>query len=87
MDTCSSPNGDGLNDEFGPVSSGNFENYKFEIYNRYGERVFISHKRSDKWDGRFNGVIADIGTYYYIVSGQCYDGGTINVNGDLTLIR
>ena len=82
-----SPNGDGLNDQFGPVSLGNPADYRMEIYNRYGEQIFISNNIKNKWDGNVGGRPADVGTYYYLITGACYDETPIKKKGDVTLIR
>lgn len=62
-----SPNGDGLNDVFG-VKTRCYEIYQFriEIYNRWGQRVYVSYSLDDAWDGRnLDGSAADQGVYFY----------------------
>ena len=60
------PNGDGVNENF--VVTGlprdNCENQyvSFEIYNRWGRKIYESDTRNFSWDG---GDVSD-GTYYYI---------------------
>lgn len=49
-----SPNGEGINDKFRVVYSGNFE-FEIFIFNRWGEKVFESDKLDFKWDGSVNG--------------------------------
>lgn len=86
--TAFSPNGDGLNDAFGIVTDGNPSDFKLEIFNRWGDRIFISIKPHVKWNGTYeNGKNADIGTYFYMVQGKCYDGSVFRKKGDVTLIR
>lgn len=87
MPNAFSPNGDGLNDGFGPETNGNPYEFSMYIYNRAGHRIFIGYKKEDKWDGTINGVPADVGGYYYQVSGVCVDGSIIHQKGDFTLIR
>ncbi len=82
-----SPNGDGLNDGFGPESSGNFFNYHLFIYNRWGEKIFQCFNAVDKWDGTQNGKPMETGTYFYQIRASCLEGSAINRKGDLTLIR
>lgn len=58
------PNGDGLNDIF-------FLDFPFEevvVYNRWGEKVFVTTKNGAHWDGRTN-ASAEVpcGTYYYVI--------------------
>jgi gliding motility-associated-like protein len=70
------PNGDGFNDEFIPkdISDGNFmqvianiEKLEFEVYNRWGVKMFESVNVIPRWDGKFNGEDTAAGTYYWIV--------------------
>ncbi|MBX9449097.1 MAG: gliding motility-associated C-terminal domain-containing protein [Taibaiella sp.] len=83
-----SPNGDGVNDRFGVVTDGHPEEFRLEIFNRWGERVFISYKPEDTWDGTYEeGTPADAGVYFYTVKGLCYGGDLFRKRGDLTLVR
>jgi len=53
------PNGDYLNDGFGPLPKsilGKLKEYKLNIYNRYGQMVFSSSDPSQQWDGSFGGL-------------------------------
>jgi gliding motility-associated-like protein len=70
------PNGDGFNDEFIPkdITDENFmqvianmKKLEFEVYNRWGVKVFESTNVIPRWDGRFNGEEAPAGTYYWLV--------------------
>ncbi len=51
-----SPNGDGLNETFGPlgVLSGLAE-YHLSVFDRYGNRVFTSRDPNQRWDGTVKG--------------------------------
>lgn len=52
-----SPNGDGINDKFGPQGIGiSNEDYLFEIYDRWGNLAFRSNDPSKGWDGKSGGV-------------------------------
>ncbi|MCI5057386.1 MAG: gliding motility-associated C-terminal domain-containing protein, partial [Flavobacteriales bacterium] len=60
------PNGDGINDEFGAVGRGiSAEDFSFQIFNRWGDLLFTSTKLNDHWDGRFNGTLVQDGIYSY----------------------
>jgi gliding motility-associated-like protein len=68
------PNGDGLNDLFGPVSTGLSENdYSFTIYNRWGELIYQSNKPGEAWDGKVSGKEAITGVYTYKLLCRPYD--------------
>lgn len=89
MPTAFSPNGDGLNDRFRPVSTGYIFVRYFEVYNRFGQQVYSAYakKALEGWDGTFNGQQMDIGTYYYHVNIETKEAGTISLKGDVTLIK
>jgi gliding motility-associated-like protein len=87
-----SPNGDALNDGFGPV----FQNIKFEnmqsylmvIYNRWGEMVFETNNPQTRWNGmnKNNGVMEN-GVYHYFCKFTTPRGEVYNKKGDVTLVR
>ncbi|HTL83462.1 MAG TPA: gliding motility-associated C-terminal domain-containing protein, partial [Bacteroidia bacterium] len=80
-----SPNGDGTNDEFFIPNSG-LKEYKIEIYDRWGVKVFESEAPEIHWDGRSTaGLPCTDGTYYYVLHAvsNTHDYST---TGFLTLI-
>jgi gliding motility-associated-like protein len=85
-----SPNGDGINDVFIPVieTGCSIGSYTFNVYNRYGQRIFSSAAAAKGWDGTFNGQPVDAGTYMFDLR---FEGGTRKQQyykkGDVTLIR
>ncbi|NIP29423.1 MAG: hypothetical protein GTN59_02290 [Candidatus Dadabacteria bacterium] len=48
------------NKEFFPVTT---LEYRMEIYNRWGELIF----KGDRWDGKHNNTICDVGTYIWVI--------------------
>jgi len=60
------PNNDGLNDVFRPVSA-NIRDFTMNIYNRSGQWVFSSSRSSDGWDGTYEGQPCPDGNYVYII--------------------
>jgi gliding motility-associated-like protein len=80
------PNGDGINDLFGPISSTNQPVQAFMIYNRWGELVFESKNISHKWDGNFNGLPQPAGTYVYCLLVDC-NGKIQTIKGTVELLR
>lgn len=61
------PNGDKFNQTFRPFVSGGFDTfmYSFEIYNRWGQLIFVSLNPEIGWDGTYNGTTCPDGTYTY----------------------
>ena len=81
-----SPNGDGTNDKLGVISNC-LQSFTFSIYNRFGEQVFITKDISEKWDGTFKEQYAELGVYYYYLTGKMITGQEIKKKGDISLIR
>jgi len=83
------PNGDGRNDIYRMRWRGNVNKLQFSIYNRFGERVFVSYQAEVGWDGTFHGKLCDVGVYFYTVKFICGkdDDEYVNYKGDVTLIR
>ena len=55
------PNGDGRNDYFGPITQG-VKSYSFDVFNRWGERIF-STEAEQPWDGTYQGKIVKQDVY------------------------
>ncbi|MCW3162405.1 gliding motility-associated C-terminal domain-containing protein [Chryseobacterium oryctis] len=63
------PNGDGVNDIIDYSALGNKQNLVFDIFDRYGNKVFHVDKfRGYKWDGTMAGKKIPTGTYWYSIS-------------------
>ncbi len=85
--TAFSPNGDGLNDVFRPTLI-NFEDYKLQVYNRWGELLYESKDVKAGWDGTFRGNPVQDGVYTYIMRYKTTeDMQWQNVGGVLTILR
>jgi gliding motility-associated-like protein len=83
------PNNDGKNDVFRLIYKGDIELKEFSIYNRYGQRIFITNNINDSWNGTFNNQDAELGVYYYMIKFICGNqhGKEMFLKGDVTLIR
>jgi gliding motility-associated-like protein len=81
-----SPNGDGLNDIIHAFVV-NIDACDFQIYNRWGERMFHTKNPSLGWDGLFHNRNCDIGTYYYFFKYKDKLKGDVIIKGDILLIR
>ncbi len=86
MPNAFSPNNDGINDVFVPVTNGHFNQYRMDIFNRWGQRIFSTNNITG-WDGHYNNKPADIGTYYYYVVADCLAGEKLVKKGELVLVR
>ena len=84
------PNGDGINDGFrGEGVMKGAVNFRFQIWNRYGELVFESADPFEAWNGskRNTGQPAPAGVYVVIVKYTTPRGQLVELNGFATLIR
>lgn len=81
-----SPNGDGINDILMIMGKG-IKSVKFDIYNRWGERVFYSEDKDSGWDGSFRGQKAMPGVYAYRAYVEYLDGTNKTQKGNVTLVR
>ncbi|MGN6568607.1 MAG: gliding motility-associated C-terminal domain-containing protein, partial [Flavipsychrobacter sp.] len=81
------PNGDGKNDVFRPVSNGRQQIKDFRVVNRWGQTIFESVNQYAGWDGKLGGVPQDMGTYYYYIKYICANGKTYQQKGEILLVR
>jgi len=82
--TAFSPNGNDLNDTWGPVGSG-IETYTVRIFNRWGQIIYEGENRN--WDGTFKGKPIASGLYSYIVELNDSDGIRHEHRGTITLLH
>jgi len=81
-----SPNNDGQNDYL-YVRGDCIKSMQFEIFDRWGNKVFETTDQGIPWNGMFNGKAANTGSYVYYLSTTLYDGTTQTKKGNVTLVR
>jgi gliding motility-associated-like protein len=86
MPNSFSPNGDKLNDDFGVIEIRDLHDFKLQVYNRFGERVFYSTTKDNRWNGKYKGKDCDLGTYFYLLTYECGEQKK-QLQGDVNLIR
>ncbi|MCB0791624.1 MAG: gliding motility-associated C-terminal domain-containing protein [Flavobacteriales bacterium] len=59
------PDGDGMNEAFLPVVDGPLLDYAFDIFDRWGERIFSSTSPEEGWDGTLAGSLVPDGVYVW----------------------
>jgi len=63
------------------------QEYKIEIYNRWGAPVFTSTNPDDPWNGKDkSGTLVSTGVYYYIITSTC-GGKNYSSHGYVQVIR
>ncbi len=82
-----SPNGDGINDNFGPIIQGEVENYYFMVYDRWGKQIFYSNDPATRWDGTYQGERVELGVYVYYGEWIFTNSGELNkLKGNVTVV-
>ena len=85
---------------FSPIEGGHAENDCFKMYgtncigtmtlsifDRWGEKVFVSTRVDECWDGTYKGKALNTGVYIYYLTAELITGETLNKQGNLTLLR
>ncbi|MCB0552159.1 MAG: gliding motility-associated C-terminal domain-containing protein [Phaeodactylibacter sp.] len=86
------PNGDGVNDSFAPISScpNSVLSYRMQLFNRWGEKVFESQDPGLGWDGLQNGNPAPSDVYFWravFAVRQARGEVVFSRQGDVALMR
>ncbi len=83
------PDGDGQNDIFIPIITGiDTDEYKFLIFNRWGELIFDTSHLSEGWDGTYKGLMSQQDVYVWKI--YCKEISSIETHeyiGHVTLIK
>lgn len=82
-----SPNNDGVNDIIKPICPGLRSIEYFGIYNRWGKLLFETSSIGVGWNGKYNGLNQDAGTYIWVATGTDYLNRTLQKKGTFILIR
>ncbi|MGC8802755.1 MAG: gliding motility-associated C-terminal domain-containing protein [Bacteroidales bacterium] len=78
------PNGDGKNGVWRIPAFDYFPNATVEVYDRWNRLVYRSTSRQYKsWDGKSEGKVVPMGTYYYLIKGMSKK----EIKGNVTIIR
>ena len=85
---------------FAPLVGGHSENDCFKMYgtncigsmtlsifDRWGEKVYVSTSVDECWDGTYKGKELNSGVYIYYLTAELITGETLNKQGNLTLLR
>ena len=84
------PDGDGMNEVFGPITSGHFKSFTFSIFNRWGENIFSTETPGETWDGTLNGTIVQDGVYVWQLAYRAVTDEGVEqkrLTGSVTLVR
>jgi gliding motility-associated-like protein len=80
------PNHDGINDTFHPLLSYIPRKYHFQIFDRWGIKVYDTTDPNAAWDGVVRGKPGTSGVYVYFLELTDYNNQIIKQNGHVTLV-
>ena len=82
---------DPVENDFFPFLIRNIYDFKGEVFNRWGEKVYQWTQPLAGWDGRTtSGIVLNGGTYYYVITAKGVDGDAVTdyeIKGAVTLIK
>lgn len=86
------PSSEDVNNKgFNPINKDNhfdkISNIQFEIFNRWGHKIFQTNDKFGEWDGTIKGAPAPMDTYIYYVIANYNNGEVRKYKGTFTLIR
>jgi len=81
-----SPNDDGRNDVFLPISIG-LKKYELQIYDRWGIKIFETKSLSEAWNGRYKGKDSPVDVYVWKIIYTDPKHGDKMITGHVSLIR
>lgn len=82
------PDGDGINDSFGPIWNCNEVNtFAMKIYNRWGQLIYDGQDPTLRWDGSYENSQQASDVFVYFITYTDGLGESFSLKGDVTLIR
>ncbi|HOY37679.1 MAG TPA: gliding motility-associated C-terminal domain-containing protein [Bacteroidales bacterium] len=86
--TAFTPNHDLINETFRIIGDGiDRQTFQMEIYNRWGERIFVTNDYEVGWDGMSHDKECPEGIYTWIISFEDPFGNIYTQSGQLSLLR
>lgn len=80
------PNGDGNNDVL-YVRGRSIERMEFQVFDRWGEKVFETSDMARGWDATYNGEAVSAAVFVYHLTAWCVDGQEYFTKGNVTVVR
>ena len=74
------------NRRFKPIHQG-VSDYQLEIYNQWGELLYVSNDIEEGWDGMYRGELSKLDVYVWKAHWTCINGEEFDDAGDVTLLR
>ena len=80
------PNADSRNESFRPVVRG-VKNYHFEVFNRWGERLFATENPEEGWDGSFQSQKCKQDNYVWKVVMTTNNAKIVEKSGSVIILK
>ena len=81
-----SPNGDGFNDVLRVIAPTQTVTL-FEIFDRWGKKVFVSYDQAHGWDGKVKGIVQPGGIYVWYCRAKTRTGVNVEKKGWVMLMQ
>lgn len=81
-----SPNDDDNNNNF-IMKGGALKSVEINVYNRWGEKLFVGNSLDARWDGTYKGRDQPQDVYIYYCTYTGFDGRKYSTKGTITLLR
>ncbi len=81
------PDHNGINEIFRPIVMGNVISMDFQVFNRWGQKVFETHVPGQGWDGNLGGEPSVADTYVWICNYSLQGQPPAHQKGTVVLIR
>ncbi|MEN0006072.1 MAG: gliding motility-associated C-terminal domain-containing protein [Bacteroidota bacterium] len=85
-----SPNDDGFNDRFGPLTDCPLFDFNMKIFDRWGALLYETDNPDDHWDGKQGGSTLGTGVYVWVIDYVVIENNrprAAQIVGDLSLLR
>jgi gliding motility-associated-like protein len=84
LPTAFTPNSDGFNDNFYPITNSEIEQFELKVSSQ-GKTVFTTTDIKEQWDGKSNQKVPKYGTYDVTVSGKFKSGSIFSASSKVYL--
>jgi gliding motility-associated-like protein len=84
--TAFTPNNDGFNDSWEIKNLDGYASYKVSVFNGFGVKLFAT-SNYEPWDGRFNGEDLPVGSYYFVIELETFNGDNSVETGIVTIVK
>ncbi len=87
MPSAFTPNDDNINETFKPIGLAYALDYKFIVFNRWGDILFKTDNPQQGWDGKYMGELVEQGVYFYRLEFVGSDELRHEESGNIVILR